>query len=215
MSSSFERRWMPTAVSFSSSSYTIGETAGKVTITVQTSDTPSGTITVDYATSNGSATAGTDYTAKNGTLTFNAMTTSDTFDVYITDDDATGESNETITLTLSNVQGGTLGTSSATITITNTTPTQWADNGFQRQTDPMQGYWYAFGPAWMSPQTGDLMLSQDFDYRKSLPAAYDAWSTPPGCPPWSITPPPPTPAPSSRLPWAGTSPPPSPTSPCA
>ena len=57
-------------------------------------------VTIDYATSNGTATAGSDYTAASGTLTFSAGDTSKTFTVSITDD-ALDEDNETATITIS------------------------------------------------------------------------------------------------------------------
>src|SRR5262249_20864121 len=57
-------------------------------------------VTVNYATSNGTAT-GDDYTAVSGTLTFGAGETSKTFTVS-TNDDLLDEPNETVNLTLSN-----------------------------------------------------------------------------------------------------------------
>ena len=62
------------------------------------------TVTVDYATSDGTADASDDYTAKSGTLTFDAGETSKTVSVSITDDE-TDESDETFTVTLSNASG--------------------------------------------------------------------------------------------------------------
>jgi hypothetical protein len=59
------------------------------------------TITVDYATANGTATAGVDYVAKSGTLTFTPGTTSQTINVVINGDVAV-EFDETFTITLSN-----------------------------------------------------------------------------------------------------------------
>ena len=50
---------------------TSDETAANLTATVTLSGPSSSTVTVDYATSNGTATAGADYTATTGTLTFN------------------------------------------------------------------------------------------------------------------------------------------------
>ncbi len=75
--------------------------------------------TVNYATSDGTASAGSDYTAASGTLTFNIGVTSQTFDVNITDDGA-AEGDQTITLTLSNATGpASIGTPNpATLTIT-------------------------------------------------------------------------------------------------
>ena len=86
--------------------------------TVTLDEAATDTVTVDYATSDGTATAGTDYTSTSGTLTFNAGTTSKTISVSIADDE-TDESDETFTVTLSNASGADLGTSTATGTITN------------------------------------------------------------------------------------------------
>ena len=58
-------------------------------------------VTVQYATSDGTATAGSDYTAASGTLTFAAGDTTRTVSVAVLDD-AHNEGNETVTLTLSN-----------------------------------------------------------------------------------------------------------------
>ena len=58
------------------------------------------TVTVDYATSNGSATAGADYTATSGTLTFNPGDAAKSISVPILDD-AIDDGVETMTLTLS------------------------------------------------------------------------------------------------------------------
>ena len=75
-------------------------------------------VTVDYATSDGSATAGGDYTAKNGTLTFAVGETNKTLRVSIIDDDL-HETDETFTLTLSNPTGAEINDATATGTITN------------------------------------------------------------------------------------------------
>ncbi|MDE0230552.1 MAG: fibronectin type III domain-containing protein [Spirochaetaceae bacterium] len=75
------------------------------------------TVTVDWATSDGTATAGTDYTAGSGTLTFAAGDTSKTFDVAVTGDTA-DEDNETFTVTLSNASNASVPDATATGTIT-------------------------------------------------------------------------------------------------
>ena len=73
--------------------------------------------TVDYATANGSAKAGNDYTAKTGTLSFAAGETSKTINVATTDDSLI-ESDETVTLTLSDAgNGGTIADGAAIGTI--------------------------------------------------------------------------------------------------
>jgi hypothetical protein len=75
-------------------------------------------VTVSYATVNGTATAGPDYTAASGTARLVAGTTSTTVPVTVLGDTAY-EANETVTLQLSSPVGATLGTASATGTITN------------------------------------------------------------------------------------------------
>ena len=62
------------------------------------------TVTVQYATSSGSATEGTDYTASIGTLTFNAGDTSKTVEVSTTEDESF-ETSETFTVTMSSAVG--------------------------------------------------------------------------------------------------------------
>ena len=74
---------------------------------------------VGYATSDGTATAGSDYTAKSGRLTFMAGETEMTVEVAVLDD-AHDEGSETLTLTLSNPSGAVIDDGEATGTITNT-----------------------------------------------------------------------------------------------
>ena len=85
---------------------------------VTLSRAPSGTVTVDYATSDGTATAGSDYTATSGTLTFAAGETAKTVSVPVLND-AHDEGSETLTLTLSNPSGAYLADGTATGTINN------------------------------------------------------------------------------------------------
>ena len=79
---------------------------------------PLSTVTVDYATSDGTATAGSDYTAASGTVTFAAGETEKTVSVAVLDD-AHDEGSETLTLTLSNASGAYLKDGTATGTINN------------------------------------------------------------------------------------------------
>ena len=106
----------PRAVSVSDASAAEGDS---VVFTVSLSATSSQQVTVDYATSDGTATAGEDYTATSGTLTFQAGETTKTISVPITDD-TEDDGGETFTLTLSNASGADLGDAEATGTIRDT-----------------------------------------------------------------------------------------------
>ncbi|HEX5096575.1 MAG TPA: Calx-beta domain-containing protein, partial [Acidimicrobiia bacterium] len=77
------------------------ENAGPVAFSVIMTNSSGTTQTVDYATSDGSATAGADYTATSGTLTFTAGQTSKTVNVPVLND-TLNEADEMFTLTLSN-----------------------------------------------------------------------------------------------------------------
>ena len=81
----------------------------------------SGPVTVEYATSDGTATAGVDYTATSGTLTFQSGDTSKTISVAVLDD-SHDEGEETLTLSLSNASGGRVTDGEATGTIENRDP---------------------------------------------------------------------------------------------
>ena len=88
------------------------------------------TVTVDYATSDGTATAGSDYTASSGRLTFEAGDTTKTVSVAVIEDPI-NEGEETFTLTLSNASGGDAWLTDATAT------------GTIENTDPMPRAWLA------------------------------------------------------------------------
>ena len=97
----------PPAVSISGGSGKEGEDDG-ITFTVTLDKAAGGTVTIDYATSDGTAEADDDYTATSGTLSFSAGATSKTISVEIKDD-VENESDETFTVTLSNASGADLG----------------------------------------------------------------------------------------------------------
>ena len=98
-------------VQFSSANYSVRENGGLATITVTRVGGTSGTATVDFSTTNGTAVAGTDYTPVTGTLTFAPGVTSQTFTVVVKDDNVFQSFNKTINLALSNLNGGpTFGT---------------------------------------------------------------------------------------------------------
>jgi len=96
---------------------TVGESDGNATFTVTLSEASVEDVTVEYATGSGTATNGTDYTGTTGTLTLSAGVTTGTIVVPITTD-ATDESDETATLTLSNPNNATIGDATSDLVIT-------------------------------------------------------------------------------------------------
>ncbi len=106
-------------LSFASTNITVNENAGTATLTVELDPASTGTVTVDYATSDETAEAGEDYTAASGTLTFAASETSKTITVPILND-TDYDPTERFRVTLSNASGATLPTSPwAQVNITN------------------------------------------------------------------------------------------------
>ena len=104
---------------------TTEETDATLEFAVTLSRAASETVTVDYATADGTAQTGQDYTATDGTLTFAAGETQKTVSVAVLDD-AHDEGEETLTLTLSNASGARIVDNVATGTIANEDPLQQA-----------------------------------------------------------------------------------------
>ena len=94
------------------------ENGAGLTFTVTLDRASSQSTTVQYASNSGTATQDTDFTGISGTLTFAPGETSKTLTVLPTDD-AIYELDETLTVTLSTPGNATLGTATATGTITN------------------------------------------------------------------------------------------------
>jgi uncharacterized delta-60 repeat protein len=133
----------PKTVQFDLSNYIVSEIVGKATINVTRSGDTTAAATVSYTTSDtagaspcnsvntGIASSRCDYETTLGTLKFAAGETSKTVYVPIVDDSYL-EGNESLTISLSNPSGGTLGSpSSAMITI--------VDNETANGTNPING----------------------------------------------------------------------------
>jgi predicted extracellular nuclease len=94
-----------------------GEQAPSVLLQVTLSQPAgAGGVSVDYATSDGTATAGSDYVAKSGTLTLPEGVAGFVLQVDLLDDGDT-EGDETFHVDFSNISGAILGTTQATATI--------------------------------------------------------------------------------------------------
>lgn len=135
--------------------YAVDEDAGSAVITVERSGDTTIPATVNYATTNGTATAGQDYTATTGTLSFAANELTKTFLIPITDDAAV-EVNETLQITISAPTDGRLGdVTTATLTISDND----IDGEFQRQailSNLLEPTAFEFAPA--APNGGPQLL---------------------------------------------------------
>ena len=97
------------------------EADGEMAFTVRLEPRGLGIVTVDYATRDGSARAGSDYTQTSGRLRFNPLERERTVTVPVADD-AHQDDGETFRLRLSNPDGALLGDREATGTIHNSDP---------------------------------------------------------------------------------------------
>jgi chitinase len=109
----------PTAVIVTDAS--AGEAAGTMSFSVLLTSGSVGSVTMDYATADGTAVAGSDYTSKTGSLTFTTGQTSKSVSVTIASD-ALSENDETFTLSVSNVVGAAVTASTGTGTIADDDP---------------------------------------------------------------------------------------------
>jgi hypothetical protein len=102
-------------MAFAQAASSVPEAGGGVTVTVVLS-TPDGLpstapASVDFATADGTASAGSDYASSSGTLSFPTGTPNGATQAIVVPilDDATDEADETFTVSLTNPQGGTVG----------------------------------------------------------------------------------------------------------
>jgi hypothetical protein len=118
-------------VGFSTSSPTHNENVGTINVRVQRVVGNAGAVTVQYATSNGTA-DGSDYTGGSGTLSWAANDMQDQIVAIPVIDDGTIEGAETLNVTLSAPTGGATIDGSSILTITladNDTPSQGGGGG--------------------------------------------------------------------------------------
>jgi choice-of-anchor B domain-containing protein len=111
----------PGAVTFIGTTLTVSEANAGATVRLQRVGGHAGTVTVQYATADGSALAASDYTARTGTVTWeDGDTTEKTIAVTVTND-AQDEGTERFGVMLSNPGGGLVveGSSSFEVTVTN------------------------------------------------------------------------------------------------
>ena len=164
-----------------------GDATSSYTVSLSPSGvTPTADLTVNYATRNGTATAGSDYTATSGTLTFtSAAAGSQTFTVSTTEDSIDEGTGETFTVSISSPSGGggptpSLGTSkSVTTTITDDDRTPVGEPG--DPSDPGELLKNAVlsitGPASEVAEGSDASFTVTLSRSLGVPVAV-AWSAP-------------------------------------
>lgn len=119
-----DRTWpaLPPAISVGDATVTEGNTGTRTaTFVVTLSDPSAQPVTVQYATANGTATAGGDYQARSGTLTFAPGETSKTITVPVLGD-RLAEPDEAFVVNLSGATGATIADGQAVGTITDDEP---------------------------------------------------------------------------------------------
>ena len=92
-------------LAFTQTAPAVQEDVTSLALTVQRTGDTSGAVTVDYATSDGTASERRDYTMAAGTLRFAAGETTKTIDILV-NEDSFAEGNETFNVSLSNPTGG-------------------------------------------------------------------------------------------------------------
>ena len=108
-------------ISFNPTDYSVAENEGSVNLTVYRTVNTTGILTVNYATSDSSARAGSDYDSVSGTLTFADGEGSKDISVPILDNLVYG-GNKSFRVTLSNPSDGYVIAAVATVTITENDP---------------------------------------------------------------------------------------------
>jgi hypothetical protein len=98
---------LPGSLQFTATSYSTTEAAGTVTVTVSRVGGSFGAVSVQYATSNGSAVSGLDYVPSSGNLNWaNGDAANKTFNITVTND-GVNENTEVFNVSLSNPSGTT------------------------------------------------------------------------------------------------------------
>jgi hypothetical protein len=125
----------PPVIELSIDDLAVTEPDGAGGFTVSLSTASSDTVTVDYASADGTALSPDDYSAVSGTLSFDPGMTSQPVAVTVVDDDA-AEGAETFTVSLANPVAATLGAASTgTATITDDAPSACGLPAYDKATE--------------------------------------------------------------------------------
>jgi hypothetical protein len=167
-------------VQFASSSYTVNENAGTAALTLTLNAAAANTVTVNYATSDGTAIAGTDYVATSGTVTFNPGVTSQTINLGIIDNGSDTNQSVQFAVTMSQPSSNAaLGTPSTTTVniVTVTVPAGFAQGqwNFVQIVKPGNTRTLGGGTRQQGNNYGEWVLDTTYPYE---PAPYRSYPTP-------------------------------------
>jgi uncharacterized repeat protein (TIGR01451 family)/uncharacterized delta-60 repeat protein len=105
-------------IGFGSANFSVNENGTNATITVVRTNGSFGSVSVQYATANGSALSGTDYQSRSGSLSFGSGQTNKTFTIPIINNSVVQPIDRTVNLRLTAPGGGaSLGLSNAVLSI--------------------------------------------------------------------------------------------------
>jgi YD repeat-containing protein len=176
-----ETRWlMDASVQYTFSTLNVTANDGTLNVQVALSQSQSSQVTVNYATVDGSAVAGTDYTATSGMLTFAPGSTTQTFAVTLLPN--TGALTDRLfTLNLTNPSNATLGgQSSATVDIAPMSSSAWQVTGTVRSNDPISATTLPFGKEAILAQDGAVRATHPLDFNQDFHQAVssvDTWDS--------------------------------------
>ncbi|MFC7298174.1 Calx-beta domain-containing protein [Herminiimonas aquatilis] len=159
-----------TAPNITINDVSVNESAGTITFTVSLSSASGKPISVDYATRDGSATAGQDYVGGNGTVNFAAGETTKTITIGI-NEDVVFEGNESFFIDLSNavhaqitdpIGQGTIFDNEGAPAISVGNVSVQEDGGYAVFTVSLSGVSGSATNFWLGLNNGTATLGQDF-----------------------------------------------------
>ena len=149
----------------------VGSTS-TVNVPVHLSNPSVETVSVQYATSNGTATAGTDYVSASGTIVFAPLETTKTIPMVV-NGDGVPESNESFFINLNTPSNGSLFDSQAAVTIVDFTPPAKTRADFDGDGKTDVTVYGTTDGNWFSQKSGSGVLVQQWGQPGDVPVPGD------------------------------------------
>lgn len=174
-------------VGFESSTASVNENAGSISLNVNRSGSTNGTVSVDYSTSDGSAANGQNYQGQSGTLTFGSGETQKTIQIPILDDGQhTGT--QTFSVSLSNLRGNaTLAQTQETVSIIDTDSSPDSAKPSVSISSPGSNAKLISLPITITGKASDNQQVSEVDYQIGQGTSFSDWQTADGTTNWTVT----------------------------